>query len=252
MRVAIRIAKTILSTYLFIGNIAGARAEGLSFKGQTMTLEVGAPPAGALDPYARLLAPSLGEHLPGQPSVVVSNVPGAASVTLARQLYNDAPKDGSVIGVLFSNALVGPLFGETQMTGYDPKKFIYLGSAHSEGSVCAVRKDAGVKSVNDLLNHRILIGATSIASPNYQFAKISNAILGTKFKLILGYQGVAAIRLAMERKEVQGICTGWSAIKTNFPGILTGKSFAQVVAQGDVGSVPELSAIGVPALISLA
>lgn len=121
------------------------------FKGKTITIAVGAPPGGTLDPYARLMQKFLGARIPGNPAIVVTNVPGASSNVLARQIYATAPKDGTMIGAVFHGVAMEPLIGQGDQRGFDPGKFSWLGSSHPEIAACAVRADMAVKDPTDFL-----------------------------------------------------------------------------------------------------
>jgi tripartite-type tricarboxylate transporter receptor subunit TctC len=222
------------------------------YKGKTVTIAVGSSPGGGLDTFGRLLSRHLGRHIPGNPTVVVSNVPGAGGNVLANNLYTIAPKDGTYMGVTFPSIMIDPLLN-TNHRGYDPTKFNYVGNANSEVLVCLIRKDAGVKSLPDLLNANIIIGATAPGSTTADFPAITKGLLGGKFRLVTGYQGSREVTLAVEKNEVQGICgLGWSTVKVQFPDILKGEMFATVFAQEDLKGHPELNTRNVPLTISLA
>ena len=222
------------------------------YKGKTVTIAVGSSPGGGLDVFGRLLAQHMGKHIPGNPSVVVSNVPGAGGNVLANNLYTLAPKDGTFMGVTFPSVIIDPLLsGNRHM--YDPTQFNYLGNANAEVLVCLMRQDAGVKTIDDLLSADLIIGATAPGSTTADFPMITKGLLGAKFKLVTGYKGSREVTLAMEKNEVQGICgLGWSTAKVQYPDILDGKMFARVFAQEDLKGHPELNRAGVPLVAALA
>jgi tripartite-type tricarboxylate transporter receptor subunit TctC len=222
------------------------------FKGKTITIAVGAPPGGTLDPYARLMQKFLGARIPGSPNIVVTNVPGASSNVLARQISAAAPKDGTMIGAVFHGVAVEPLIGQGDQRGFDPGKFSWLGSSHPEIAACAVRADLNVKAPADFLTQEVVLGSTSPGSPPFDFPTIANRILGTKFKMVTGYGGGQAMMLALERREVDGLCIAWSTVKTHLPDILRGKAHARVIAQSEMEGTPEFIEAGVPTLASLA
>ena len=222
------------------------------YKGKTVTIAVGSSPGGGLDTFGRLLSRHLGRHIPGNPTVVVSNVPGAGGNVLANNLYTIAPKDGTYMGVTFPSIMIDPLLN-TNHRGYDPTKFNYVGNANSEVLVCLIRKDAGLKSLDDLVNANMIIGATAPGSTTADFPAIIKGLTGAKFRLVTGYQGSREVTLAVEKNEVQGICgLGWSTVKVQFPDILKGDMFATVFAQEDLKGHPELNGRNVPLTISLA
>jgi tripartite-type tricarboxylate transporter receptor subunit TctC len=222
------------------------------FKGKTITIAVGAPPGGTLDPYARLMQKFLGARIPGNPAIVVTNVPGASSNVLARQIYATAPKDGTMIGAVFHGVAMEPLIGQGDQRGFDPGKFSWLGSSHPEIAACAVRTDMAVRTPGDFLMQEVVLGSTSPGSPPFDFPTIANRILGTKFRMVTGYGGGQAMMLALERREVDGLCIAWSTMKTHLPDILGGQRHARVIAQSEMEGTPEFTQAGVPTLASLA
>jgi tripartite-type tricarboxylate transporter receptor subunit TctC len=222
------------------------------FKGKTITIAVGAPPGGTLDPYARLMQKFLGARIPGNPNIVVTNVPGASSNVLARQIYATAPKDGTMIGEVFHGVAMEPLIGQGDQRGFDPSKFSWLGSSHPEIAACVVRADMPIKTPEDFLTQEVVLGSTSPGSPPFDFPTIANRILGTKFKPVTGYGGGQAMMLALERREVDGLCIAWSTIRTHLPDILGGKRHARVIAQSEMESTAEFKEAGAPVLARLA
>ena len=223
------------------------------FAGKNVTVLVASSTGGGLDTYARLVSRHLGKHIPGKPTIVVQNMPGAGGNIVANNLYNIAPKDGTTMGVTFPSVIVDPLLTDGVKRGYDATKFNYVGNAHSETLVCVVRKDADVKTVDDLTTKELIIGATAPGSTTADFAKVTNGILKTKFKIVTGYKGSREVTLGIENKEVQGICgLGWSTVKVQYNDMPNNNPTARVFAQEDVHGTPALTEAGVPLMISLA
>ncbi|MGE5539142.1 MAG: Bug family tripartite tricarboxylate transporter substrate binding protein [Gemmatimonas sp.] len=230
-----------------------AAAQTAPFKDKTVTILVGSSTGGGLDTFARLTQRHLGKHLAGNPSVVVTNMPGAGGGVVAQHLYRKAPADGTTMAIAFPSVIVDPLLNEALRRDYDPTKFIYVGNANAEVLVCMLRNDVPLGSLKEFTEREFVIGATAPGSTTADFPKMSNGILGTKFKLVTGYKGSRDVTLAMERNEVQGICgLGWSTVKVQYPDIVTGTAFARVVAQEDNKGHPELHAKGVPLMATLA
>jgi tripartite-type tricarboxylate transporter receptor subunit TctC len=230
-----------------------AQDEAAFFKGKTITINIGSSTGGGLDTYGRLVARHVGKHIPGNPTVIPQNVPGAGGNIVAGRLYNVAPKDGTQIGLTFPGVLVEPLLSEGGRKEYDPTKFNYVGSAHAEVLVCFVRHDAPVKSPQDLLTQELILGATAPGSTTWDFPAVENGVLGTKMKIVTGYKGSREVTLAIEKGEVQGICgVGWGTIKVQYPEVLAGKLFARIFAQEDIKGHRELTGAGVPLMIALA
>jgi tripartite-type tricarboxylate transporter receptor subunit TctC len=222
------------------------------FQNKTLTIGVGAASGGGLDTYARLISRHLGEHLPGKPKIVVSNMPGAGGQIVARHLVNNAPKDGTFIATFFPSVLIDPLLNSGPRP-IDPSTFGYVGNAKVEASVCMVRKDAGFTRIEDLRIRELTLGGTTGGSQVVDFPTVERNLLDVKMKLIPGYQGTREVGAAIERGEVQGICgIGWSTLKVQYPDLLATNPFAKIFAQEDVNGDPELNAAGVPLVYTLA
>jgi tripartite-type tricarboxylate transporter receptor subunit TctC len=193
---------------------ARAQSPAEFYKGRTIDFYIGYSVGGGYDLYARLIARHIGKHIPGTPSVVPKNMEGASSLRLANWLYNAAPKDGAVIGATSRSMAFEPLLGH-KAANYDAAKFTWLGSANNEVSVCVAWETSGVTKFDELMTKELAIGSTGTGDDTYQFPRIVNNVLGTKFKIVTGYPGGNEISLAMERNEVQGRCGwSWSSIKS--------------------------------------
>jgi tripartite-type tricarboxylate transporter receptor subunit TctC len=178
------------------------------YKGKTIDLFVGYSAGGGYDVYARSIARFMGKHIPGNPSIVVKNMPGAGSLALANHLYNAAPKDGTAFGTIARGAAFDPLFGN-EAAKFEAVKFNWIGSANNEVSVCVAWHTSGIKTIEELKTKELVVGGTGPSADTDQFPRIVNGVLGTKFKIVTGYPGGNDVSLAMERGEVQGRC-GWS------------------------------------------
>src|SRR6266436_4367526 len=154
------------------------------YKGKQISLFVGSSAGGGYDTYARLLARRLGSYIPGNPTVVAQNMPGAGSNKLASYIYSVAPKDGTAIGAIFSGAILQPLLGDPVQ--HDPSKFIYLGNANNEVFLCLVRTDTPAKSFQDAFNQQLIIGATNEGGSTRDFPAMLDNILGTKLRIVTG------------------------------------------------------------------
>jgi tripartite-type tricarboxylate transporter receptor subunit TctC len=173
------------------------------YKGRAVTLIVGFNPGGAYDPYARSVARHLPKYLPGAPNIVVKNMQGAGSVLAANHLYNVSPRDGSEFGLIAASAALEPLFGARPVQ-FDGQKFTWIGSANDEPGVCFAWHTTAFTSARDLFERELVIGASGTS--NLDFPLALNAVLGTRMKLVRGYNGTSSIMLAMERGEVEGMC----------------------------------------------
>jgi tripartite-type tricarboxylate transporter receptor subunit TctC len=178
------------------------------YKGKTIDLYVGYSAGGGYDVYARALARYMGRFIPGNPTIVPKNMPGAGSLVLANWLYNVAPKDGSAFGMIGRGTAFDPLLGSTKAQ-FDAAKFNWIGSMNDEVSVCVAWHTSGIAKLQDVTQKELTVGGTGPAADTDQFPKVLNATIHTKFKIIPGYPGGNDIDLAMERGEVMGRC-GWS------------------------------------------
>ena len=233
-----------LASMAFCVGAASAQDAAAFYKGRTVTVSIGSAPGGGYDTYGRLVGRYLGKHIPGNPSVVVSNVPGAGGNTAANNLFYIAAKDGTQIGALTENSVVDPLFSSYAIK-HDPNKFQYLGSANNDVYVCATRTDSPIKTFAEMLNTEIVLGGSTSAATS-DFPALLNNVLGTKLKMVLGYAGVREISLAIESKEVSGICgTAYSALQAQNPGWFE-NNVVKVIAQLHVNGHPDLNKAGVP------
>ena len=178
------------------------------YEGRELRLLIGYSAGGGYDTYARVLARHLGKHIPGNPTVVPQNMPGAASLRLANYLYNAAPRDGSVIGTVARGMAMEPLLS-ARGTQFDATEFSWIGSLNHEVSVCVSWHTSDVRTMQDLQTRQLIVGGIGSAAGPDVFPVVMNNLLDTNIRLITGYPGGNDILLAMERGEVDGRC-GWS------------------------------------------
>ncbi|CAN0398435.1 unnamed protein product, partial [Phaeothamnion confervicola] len=208
---------------------AGAQTAAEFYKGKTFTIVVGQEPGTGFDIYSRTLARHFSRFIPGNPSIVVQNMPGASGVNAGNWLYNIAPKDGTVIGTFSQNVALEPLLGNTAAK-YDATKFQWIGNMEESASVCGVTADAKITKFDDLVQKEFIFGATGPTGPLGQAARALNMIADTKIKIIYGYKGSASIKLAMAKGEVQGICgLPWSTVKAFWKDELDKGNFKPVI-----------------------
>lgn len=204
-------------------DIAHAQPAAEFFRGKTVTMLIGYTSGGGYDLYARVLSKHMGRHIPGNPSIVPQNMPGAGSLRLANFLYNAAPKDGTTLGMIGRGLAMEPLIGASQPQ-YDARKFTWLGSGSDQVSLCASWHTSPVKSWNDMLATPFTVGGEGSGSDPDMFAMMIRNLFGVKVRLVSGYPGGNEINLAMERGEVDGRCGwSWSSIKITKPDWLAGK-----------------------------
>ena len=221
------------------------------YKGRSIDMVIGADAGGGYDVYARVLTRHIGNHIPGTPTVVPKNMPGAGSNKAAQFVYAVAPKDGTVMGAIFTGGITQPLLGDPKSIQHDPTKFIYLGSANREISLCVVRADA-VGSFAEVLQKPIILGASAAGGTSRDFPAALANVLGAKFNIVSGYPGTREIGLALERNEVQGFCGYFlSSLMTQNPGWLTDPAMRILVQEVSQGN-EMLNKRGVPVAVGLA
>src|SRR5580704_16108396 len=181
------------------------------YKGKQLSVMIGYGAGGSDDLWARIISRHIGEYVPGHPTIVPVNTPGAGSLLLANQITNTQPKDGTVIGLINRGIPFEPLLGGAAIR-FDPLKLSFVGSPDRDTAVCAANKNAPVKTVQDLYNQELIVGATGSGADTEVYPSFLKNLLDMKFKIIAGYPGSRDILLAIERGEVQGICVSYDTI----------------------------------------
>jgi tripartite-type tricarboxylate transporter receptor subunit TctC len=200
----------------WVADSAGAQSVAQFYTGRQISLTVGSTAGGGYDTQARLVARHLGKHIPGNPTIVVQNMPAAGSLAATNHMYNIAPKDGSAIALVQRGMLLIKNWNPSGVR-FDLGKFNWIGSINSEVALAASWHTAPHRTAQDLFEKELVVGATNGIDPETT-PRLLNALIGTKFKVVTGYPGVTEVVLAMERGEVQGI-GDWSvsSIKTARP-----------------------------------
>jgi tripartite-type tricarboxylate transporter receptor subunit TctC len=195
---------------------AAAQTPAEFYKGKQIELAIGYPPAGSNDVYARALARHLGKHIPGNPTIVPQNRPGAGSFLAFGYVYNVAPKDGTVIGIGAPTSALDEKLG-TQGVRFKTAKLNWIGRIDSLINIVFAWHTAPVKTIADAFTKELKLSGTGVGSTVSIYPTVMNNVLGTKFKLIMGYKGSNAAQLAVERGEVEGHSTSWTAVKVAHP-----------------------------------
>ena len=227
---------------------APAMAQAEFYAGKTVTLIIGLGVGGGYDIWGRLVARHIAKHLPGRPTIVAQNMPGAGSYVAASNLYNTAPKDGTVFGLIARDAAIGPLSGAPGAR-FDATKFSWIGTPTKETSICMAYNTKQVKKAEDLFTHQLIVGDTGPGTGTRSFPKVLSSVLGMKFKNISGFPASSDVFLAMERGEVDGFCESLDSVKSRRPDWIPKKTVT-ILFQGGVKRNPELS--DVPIVIELA
>jgi tripartite-type tricarboxylate transporter receptor subunit TctC len=233
-----------------IGAALDAKAEtpGQFYAGRTIDLVIGYPPGGSNDAWARILARHLSRHVPGRPHVVPRNMPGAGSFVAVNHIYNIAPKDGTVIGIAAPTTALDERLG-TQGVRFKTAELNWIGRIDSLINIVFMWKTSPVKSVADAQRIESTLAATGAGSTVAIYPTVMNNVLRTRFKLVMGYRGSGEAMLAVERGEVEGHSTSWTALKVAHPDwIRDGK--VTVIVQFALKGHPELP--HVPVVVDLA
>jgi tripartite-type tricarboxylate transporter receptor subunit TctC len=206
-----------------------------------MNFITSSPPGGGYDAYSRLFARYMSKHLPGNPNILVNNMPGGGGIRAANFLYHVAPKDGSTIALLDRGIATAPLlYGEESQAQFDAVKFNWLGSAMRENGMGTVSTTASVQSIEDVKTREVIVGATAPEQDPAMFPRLLNDLLGTKFKVVYGYAGQPEMFLAIERGELDGVfMSGWSG---------PGRAYVrEKMKEGKMRLLVQMSATGDPA-----
>jgi tripartite-type tricarboxylate transporter receptor subunit TctC len=182
------------------------------YRGKTVTILVGFTAGGGYDVYARLLGRHIGRHIPGNPSVVVQNMPGAGSLKATQYVYGVAAKDGLTLATVSRGMATDPLLNDAK---FDATKLAWIGSVTSETSICATWQTSPIKTWDDMFKREFTLGGSATGADPDTFALIMRNLFGAKVRLVTGYPGGNDINLAMERGEVDGRCGwSWSSLKS--------------------------------------
>lgn len=211
------LAPLVLAGLLLVGALPAIlppAAAQQSFSGRTVTIIVGYAPGGGYDRMARMVARSMPKYLPGNPTVIVQNMPGANSLVAANHVYSVARTDSLTIGVFNRNLVLGQLV-KVEGVRFDMSKFAWIGSPANENTILAIRSEMPHRTFDDLKRARdpVIIGATGPGANTFDFPLLLKAFLGANFRIITGYPSSADIMLAIERKEVEGRAGSYASIK---------------------------------------
>ncbi|MDH7798160.1 MULTISPECIES: tripartite tricarboxylate transporter substrate-binding protein [unclassified Beijerinckia] len=226
----------LVSVLVWGGIVDASRAESVEdfYKGKRITLYVGSSPGGGTDTYGRVIGQFLGNHLPGKPTVVVANMPGANGLIVANQLAKSLPKDGTALGTFDRNAALHSIWGNPAAR-FVAADLAWIGSANVDTSTCVTWHTTGIDTLEKFMTREVVLGSTAVYHAN-----LLNSLFGAKLKQVLGYQGGNDVVLALERGEVQGRCNwSWSSIIATRPAWVRDKKI-NIVLQFAEEKHPEL------------
>jgi tripartite-type tricarboxylate transporter receptor subunit TctC len=218
------------------------------YKGKNIDLIVGYPPGGSNNVFARFVARHIGKYIPGNPNVVVRNMPGGGSLIAANYVFNIAPKDGTVLAITSPTIPLDEKLGN-KVVKYKANQFTWIGRVTNAVNPLFVWHTQPYKSWKDAMTKEITLSATGAGSTVSVYPTVLNNVLKTKFKLIMGYKGSGASMLAMERGEVAGHSTAWEALKTQHPDWIKEKK-VNILLQFALERAPQMK--DVPTVIEIA
>jgi tripartite-type tricarboxylate transporter receptor subunit TctC len=202
------------------------------YRGKTINVLIGTVVGGEYDLHTRLVARFMGKHIPGNPNIVPQNMAGGGGIMMANYIYTVPPKDGTFLGVMNNGYPLAQAMKDPTVK-FDTSKFHWLGTIAPTSETLTVWHTTGVKTLEDARQKEVVIGATGKGSIIYTFPKLMNELLGTKFKIVLGYRGGNDVNGAMERGEVGGRDNTWSSWKSTKPHWLANKQI-YIIAQGGI------------------
>jgi tripartite-type tricarboxylate transporter receptor subunit TctC len=213
------------------------------YRGKQLRLVAGFPAGNDYDLGARLLAKYLPKHIPGQPTIIVQNMPQAASVVAANYIYLQAPADGTVLGSFSRNIVNDALTGQENLQ-LDPRRMVWLGATSRPARVCVRWFTAPIKTPADLFTQEFIVGAAGATSSLAILPTVFNKVLGTRIKIVEGYQGMGDAMLAMERGETQGMCGSYAQFRIADQLVQDGKiTFLLRAEEAPIAEVPDVPSI---------
>ena len=241
-------ARALCVAAAMVGSVGAAHAQ------SRVSLLIGTTPGGGYDVYARALARHIGRYLPGQPTVIPKNQPGAGGLTLANYIYNKAPADGSEFATVQNGLPFEKLFQTLSPEGrnalFDATRFGWIGSITQTVFVTVTWHTSPVKTLKDATQQQAILGASAMSSDSYVLAMLTNRLLDTKFKVVHGYPGAAEVDLAVENGEVQGEAgKDWTTLTSTRPLWIRDKKINILV---QMGMTPHADLKDVPMAIELA
>ena len=218
------------------------------FARKTITISIGYTAGGSYDLYGRLIARHLGRHIPGNPTVVAQNMPGAGSMKAANCLFEVAPKDGTALGVIVESAALEQVLGN-KAAQYDAAKFTYVGRVATSNNIFMMWHTSKTQSIADAQKLETILAGTGPGSIAETVPRLLNALIGTKFKLISGFPASTEAMLAMERGEVEGAGSSWAAVSVGKQSWLREKKIriilqTQPERHADLPDAPSLTEYG--------
>jgi tripartite-type tricarboxylate transporter receptor subunit TctC len=232
---------SFLAAALLVILQASASAQSVEefYKGRNINLIVGGAAGGGYDVYYRALARHMGRHIPGNPTFVPKNMQAVGGLAAASTIYTTADRDGGTIGAFANNVTMDPLFGAPGAR-YDPLKLNWIGSIGKLQNVCAVWHASPIRTIQQATEREVIVAASGATSNTALMPKALNSLLGTRFRIVIGYDAAAGLGLAMERGEAEGVCgLSWSTIKASRPQWIRDR-LVNIIIQMGLEKLPDL------------
>jgi tripartite-type tricarboxylate transporter receptor subunit TctC len=230
MQTKVWLSINIVAGLVFLATSPARLSADEFYKGKTIRFVVGLAPGGGYDLSARTVGRHIGKHIPGNPTIVVENMTGAGSLIAANYTYNSAKPDGLFVGIWNSGHVLRQALGDKAVR-FDGRKFGWIGAPTKGTPHCSIMAHTGLKTLKDVLatDREIKMGSTGPGSTYDDTPRILNETIGTKFKVVSGYEGSGPIYVAMRRKEIDGGCWGWESARTTARALLDGKGDEKLI-----------------------
>ena len=237
-----------LPTLLVLTSLARADPVEDFYRGKDLTLIIASGVAGGYDTYARVFARHFADHVPGHPAIIAKNIPAGGGLTAANTLYSVSAKDGLTIAALTNGVAMDPLFGNPGAR-FDAQKFGWIGSIGKLQNVCATWHESPIRTLGEAREREVVVAAAGATSNTAIVPRVLNTLLGTRFKIISGYDSGTGLNMALESREVEGICgLSWSTLKASRPDWIREHKL-NVILQMALEKLPELG--DVPSALDL-
>ena len=225
--------RSLAAAFAALVTVSGAYAQSVEefYKKTQLSVYVGSGAGGGFDEIARVFSVHFARHLPGQPSPIVKNMPGAGGLLNENFMYAQAPRDGSAIAAPFNTVFMLPLFGDPAAK-FDARKFTWIGSLDKQTGTCVVWHTSDIKTLEDASKREVQVGATGVNATPAIFSNMMNTLFGTRFKVISGYT-TNEMRFALERGETEGVCgLAWQTYKAVQPNWVENKLIRPIAQMG--------------------
>lgn len=238
-----RIGFPIAVLWLLLAVVSAAYAQDAFYQGKSVRIIVGAAAGGGYDTYSRAIARHMGKHIPGNPTFVVENMPGAGFLISANYMYKIAKPDGLTIGHFIGGLFLQQLLGKAGIE-FEAAKFEYVGVPTQDNYVLGISKKAGISSIDQWLASKTVVklGGVGVGSATDDIPKVLKETIGLPLQVVSGYSGTATVRLAYNSGEVQGVCNAWESFRATWPNELKSGDLT-IVLQNTAKPHPDLQNI---------